>query len=504
MFEPKTIRGRLAPVVLFSIVITLPAAAQTPQRVFDTLYGPELRKVQATRGGEDDLELARKLDQAAQGPAIDTQLCLLMLEHAYELAADHVEGIDLAVNIAQKLAKRQPDKAGEIESELLGLYERHYYRASGEQRAQIAAELVNRYVAIGDAQLAKGDTQEAVRYYRMARKYGRAAGDEYQALIKHRQDKAQHLGRLARQIENYQERIDRDPFDTAATEALIDLYVIELGEPAKLGKALQTIMDPKIKDQIAKLAKPIEKLQTQQLMAMGDWYRAKAAAASAHAGEGALGKAMAYYQAYLDRQTDDNLMRSKAQISIRQIEEQLGGGTEGWIDALKKIDASKDLHGKWEKSSNRWIGRGEPALMRVPVELGKAYLVKSKVARVKDVQPLGMALPVGSARVLALFDFTGNLTGLSTIDGKFIHETGVAVKTPPLATGKFYDLKASVTCSAASATVKLFIENTLVFKWTGKPERLAISNKFKAPGDDANAVIVGRSVAVEEVFVKAE
>jgi len=156
-------------------------------------------------------------------------------------------------------------------------------------------------------------------------------------------------------------------------------------------------------------AKGVEAAPELACVELGDWYRDLAtAAAGALAKSPMLVRARAYYDRFLSLHTSADIDRSKVELALRKVEDDLkalGVPTDraAWIDLLKLVDTSKDTAaGQWTRTdAGVTIVPSLNSRLMLPAALAGDYELELKFVRTGG-DAVCATFPAGSAAATLL------------------------------------------------------------------------------------------------------
>ena len=108
-------------------------------KLFNELYGQEIKRVQATPNRTDDVELAGTLLEAIDSVSNQPALLLVICEQAYKLALRHPSGSQHAINAMRALAKHFPQKAESSWEKIIAIRKRSLVTGTSQQRSPAVA-----------------------------------------------------------------------------------------------------------------------------------------------------------------------------------------------------------------------------------------------------------------------------------------------------------------------------------------------------------------------------
>jgi hypothetical protein len=314
----------IAGVVIFGAT-SATAAPSESQKVFDELFGPQIRAARATSNKTDDVEVALTLLDAASESRSEPELLGLLCEAAYQLGASHPDGFAVAAEAMTLWAKFDPRKKADAQAKLLLLRKRQYTMARKlEDRKAAGALLIDQYIQAADTAAESDDLDSAVTFLRNAMQTATliksSRKDElaqrYKAALARKQFINEHKALL--------EKLSANPQDEAAAIRLIDLHVQVTDEPAKAILYTALVKDEHLKQMVELAAQEDNaKLSAKDAGALGTWYLDYASKRGAKNQPAMLQRAYRYFSLVLAQDADANaggLARTKAKLMIGRIE----------------------------------------------------------------------------------------------------------------------------------------------------------------------------------------
>ena len=145
-----------------------PASAEDAAKVFESLFGAEIRKAQTSPGTDDEVRLAGELLAVARKDDQPADLVEVICRQVADLAQRSPKGYPTAIEAWETLKKRVPAKSAECDEKILALLRRQYATARGAEKAAAGERLLATVLAAADARAAEKDFPEATRLARQA------------------------------------------------------------------------------------------------------------------------------------------------------------------------------------------------------------------------------------------------------------------------------------------------------------------------------------------------
>ena len=313
------------------------ARAQDPNaaalEVFQSLYGEQVRAVQATGKSDDDVELAGKLLSAARQAEANAALRALLCEKAHDLAHNSRPGYPVAVEAMTLLAETLPAKARGCWEKALNLLQRRYNGAGGFPRLEAGEYFVIVAVQRAERVAAGGDYDEAMDVLRKAQPVAVAVRSADALTVLAMQKHYVSRAAVARRAAALEGALKARPADRASRAALIFLLAIELDRPARAAELIDAETDEATRTYLPLAARDVAKLDPAVCLELGDWYRSCALKPSLSNDGKAIAwrRAAEYYQAFLDRGGGEEMKKMKARLALADLEKSLrAAGGASW------------------------------------------------------------------------------------------------------------------------------------------------------------------------------
>jgi hypothetical protein len=476
-----------------------PDDAAKAAEVFQSLYGEDLKRIAATRDAADDVALAARLLEAAKAAETQPALLALLCEKAADLGLADPRGFDTALAAAGLLAAKVPEMADAAMDKVVAVRRRQYDLSRGADRAPAGEKLCE---AIGDAAAAQaeaGDWDEAVKRYRQALALAHTLRSDKAAALEARLKTATQRQQSVAKAEQLEARVKADPADRQARDQLIRLVLVDLDDPAGAAEYLDAACDPALRKYVPAAAKGVEAAPELACVELGDWFRDLAAAATTGGKVSTLTRAQAYYERYLALHAAADIDRSKVELALRKVEDDLkvlGVPTDraAWIDLLKLVDASKDtVAGRWTRTdAGVTIVPSLNSRLMLPAALAGDYELELRFVRTGG-DAVCATFPAGSAAAtLLLGAFSNSLSGIEMIDGKRITDNPSAVRAP-LENGHPYTVALRVQTTGDKVAIAVTLDGKPHVNWTGPASALSLGPWWVLPNARCAALIANQA-----------
>ena len=298
--------------------------AQAAKEVFDSLFAEEIKRAKASRDPADNVDLAKRLLALAMQPKTSPDLIALAANAAADLGSKVSEGLPIAIQAMELLADKVPAQRAAALEQLVVLCQALYARSRGPEREATGKQLVEALVAVGDERCEAMDFAKAVAAYRRAADTASSLKlfelPSIQAKIIQaaaRQSVLAKADPLARQLET-------NPGDTAARDALLRLYLVELDSPDRAAKFLDADRIAGLDGKLVLLAGMAPaNLPEAACRKLAEWYEGLADQAPAQAKSAMLLRAVMYYETYLVKHPEADAARLEASLLLKGVEGKL-------------------------------------------------------------------------------------------------------------------------------------------------------------------------------------
>ncbi|MDP6544902.1 MAG: hypothetical protein QGH60_12985 [Phycisphaerae bacterium] len=324
---------RVAIVVVCVTGVWTAGALADAKSDFDTLFGDSIKRVAASRKGKDAATLAGQMMEAAESIKDRPDLHVMLWTKAADLGAKDPSGYALAAKALRGLLTAAPDDTSRWVDKLSGIYRRRYMRARGPERVAVGAEQVDEFITIGDVRAAAGRHREAMAIYRKALSVATAIKSPAKSEIFNKIKAANAIASVQRDIERLQKTLAKDPDDTKTRTAIVQLYLIELDDPAGAAKLLTDDLDEKLRTYVLLAAKEVEDVKAGACLELGRWYwEMFPSAKTARAKANILRRTRDYIDRFLSLHTAKDLAALRAAVILKKVDAEaakLGSGGLG-------------------------------------------------------------------------------------------------------------------------------------------------------------------------------
>jgi len=302
---------------LLLLLATAAPGAQSPEEAFKSLFGEQIRNVSATSSFLDDVKLASEIIKAASTSKLPPELLTVMYNSAFDLASKSPGGYETAFDAMARLAGAVPAQEIKCRQKTLGLLlERLRMAKSSSQRQDSARRYIDALMKTAKLLSEAGNLDSAVTYSRKA--LALAVNFKLSSVsdIRSRNSRLLSLRSAAKRRELLEKKIKADPADDSSRKKLIEIYLVDLDDPASAGKLLNADSDEMLRTYVALAAKPADQLETAALGELAQWYKQFADGAAGASKVAMLRRAEGYYAGFLKAYTEKDTKRLKASLGL--------------------------------------------------------------------------------------------------------------------------------------------------------------------------------------------
>jgi hypothetical protein len=309
---------------------TGPATAPTPASgptaeealaVFNSLYGEEYNRVLAAKDTDGEIALANKLYAAAISSKDQPTLLAVLCEKIWELACKDGAGLRLILDSERLLARTAPALHQASSEKLLDALQKAYASAKGPQHSEAGEALINVLEERADTR-SKADPNTAADLLRKAVTVALAIGstskDDLQAKLAVLTARQKTLS----QIDALGAILAAKPQDKATREKIINLYLVDLDDPAGAAKAVNEDCEESLRTYLPLAAGKVDALAEEACLELAGWYESLA---KKYTGGKLtlLLRAKGYYEQYLRKHKAQDLSAKKAELTLKDLKETL-------------------------------------------------------------------------------------------------------------------------------------------------------------------------------------
>ncbi len=359
----------------------------------------------ALEGVESDSAKAVKLFETAgladTGDEVAIGLLRLAIDYAMK-SSDSEAGLHAGIEALDALGRKAPDQTIYCRSKLDQLCQGAYRRAKPEDQAGVAADVMKRMEASGDAFAADWLWPDAQSRYAIALRMAGLSG--------HTQVPLDHKARMTRHFVTAFRRL---PAMTAAMDKGVEFaggrlavfYLTALNAPAKAEPLLVPDSSEALRTYVPLALKNADKLQAEALNQLCDWYSKSLAT-----------KVEDFGREMLLRRAKDYAEKARAKLSdasgtdrIKPLDKQLASysyvnrmlARSRSLDLLAMTDIDRDAsEGKWQFADNAFVASGsDNGSLKMPVTIEGSYQLSLQLAKTKSAKDIYVSFPVGDRQI---------------------------------------------------------------------------------------------------------
>lgn len=505
-------------VVLVLAGLASTAWAEDAAKMFDSLFGQEVKRVKATRGYDDDQKLAADLLAVAEKRRQDTALVEVICRTAYDLAGKTPTGFPTAAKAMALLAECVPEKGAACREKILSIRRRQYGAARGAARPGAGGALIDALVAVADDKAQAKNYAEALRLFRQAVAIANVLRSPRLAELQAEVRNLTAVDLAWRQIVQMQARLKANPKDEFARRRLIELHLVELDDPAGAAKYLTDDSDERLRTYIPLAGQDADQLAAQACTELAEWYLSLTDKATTNGKITVLVRAKGYYETFLEKYDKTDLTRTKATLALERVEAELERleptpkTVAKWIDVLRLVDPDKHaVDGRWARRGGRvGVAAREHARVGIPVAPKGDYELKVQFVRIEGSNDVNTILPVGNTSVVVMLSSNnGSASGLTAINGKLCDSNDTRT-SGSLTNDTAHNLHVKVTTKDDQAEISATLDGKKLLEWEGPQSALSSTSGWRLPnqkilgvGTDSGSTTIFNSVQLRMLSGKA-
>lgn len=302
-----------------------PTPAPTPeeaQAVLQSLYGAEFKRVIATKETDDDLALANKLYAAAISSKDQPVLLAVLCEKIWELACKDPGGLRVLLDSQHLLERTSATLCAASADKLLDAMQKAYAIAKAADRAEAGDTLISLMEDRADAQAKSGDANIAADLIRKAIGVANAINSSAKEELQAKLAAISARQRTFAQIEGLMAILKTKPQDKATRERIVNLYLIDLDDPAGAAKVVNEDCEESLRTYLPLAAGNGGALAEEACLELAAWYQSLA-------GKNPAGKltllqrAKSFYELYLRKHKTADLARKAAELKLKEVRDTL-------------------------------------------------------------------------------------------------------------------------------------------------------------------------------------
>jgi len=207
------------------------AVAEEAADEFESVYGADCKRVEASPGAADDAALAVRMVADLKAKEPSPELVAAVCEKAYELGAKAAPGWEAAAEAMEILAERVPEKTGACWDRIGAIRQKQFDTSRGPRRTLVGESLLEALIFAGDSMQRAGATAEASALYEKAMKTATIVRSDRQEEIKARQEAvaagqgaADTRQKAEARAADLKAKLEADPKDDMFAKKLWQLY----------------------------------------------------------------------------------------------------------------------------------------------------------------------------------------------------------------------------------------------------------------------------------------
>lgn len=456
------------------------------QRLVDSIYGADLKRVTATPTRDDDVELAKRMLASAEEIPGNPAAAGLMCEHALRLVESISTLRPTAIKAAKKLYELAPHKRTAALDTLIELYEDETRAQRGDARREVAQKLLSTLERAAAHAKHESRYRDTDKYYRRALGIAGIADPQRRPWLLEQTRSLREMLSLVAEADRLMADLKADPQDRVKGARVVRVLLeLDRTEEARKYSFLAT---ERTAEMIKLAAAPFDELDAKQTLLVADWYTELATNALAEPAAMKLKwRALQRYQRLADAQSVDAATRQRVTLTASKLRKDLGpdlpddpaiaggaGGDGGTDTALmKSIERLTERYRDWVVRDGVVMmtqdARGSVTSMtRDFVQSAeKSYTVSCEIRWHNPDAVAG--LHVCGTRHTALLFTHGQNAVLLALDGR-PHK--VALDQVP-AVGQWHKFVVHVVEKDETMTLQLVVNKVVVMNWKGPARDLS-------------------------------
>ncbi len=396
-----------------ALFLAVARAGESAEDAFQSLFGDEMRKAQASNSPKQLTELAEKILKAAKSASADRPFHLVLCQKAYDLASKVTEGFPTAVAAMKQLGDANVEQRAQCLDKSADVYQRWLITTRGEEKNRVADAFYSCLLETGDRAAREDDWALAAKAHKAAMTLADSSRPTHKEEATARAMYSTAMQQADQRLDSAKAKLAASPADAAASKAAMTICLVDFDDPNAANAYLSGAADPHASTYVP-LARQSPGGQLEAAAKeLAEWYRSLAIAAGPHAKGPMLRRAKTYYQRYLALHTAADREVTKAKIALEQIEQELGK-VAPYLSARDAIAARRDTARTAATTpaatATTTVGRYEPTAEVVEFARKRDALPPAQqwdfvLARLKELSP-GKELKI-ETRVE-----NGTLTGL--------------------------------------------------------------------------------------------
>jgi hypothetical protein len=417
--------------------------------------------------------LARQILEAARQSKVSKELLTELCESAFDLAKASPSGHEVAIEAMTVLSATAPEKEAYCQRRILDGRIRQALQATGEKRALLGQECVDKLMALAEESEKKSDMASAIADLKTAEQVAGQIGSDTARVARTRIQKLELKGEAMKKASACEAKLKGRPEDRSAREALIQLYLVELDRPAEAGKYLQPDSDEVLRTYIPLASGDVEKLSADTSFELGQWYEGLAAKAGELGAPTALRRARTYYRRFLYAHEERDTKRIRVEVQLKKVEaalEKYEPKTGGdWYNVLRYFDIRQNVRWGvwlWDGSTLSLLRKGPYTRVSIPVVPDGSYELGVSFSRNEGEGATRIFLPVGQNSCAVVL-------GSGKEQTCSLERTQATGEAPALANTGRHAVYVKVTRVGTKAEVIVKLDNADLLTWSGSSSELS-------------------------------
>ncbi len=280
---------------------------------FDTLYGPDLKRVQATKQTDDDLTLGRQLLQAVNGLKLEPSLVERMCETAFELAQNARTGQVLAFQSAGTLAAKHPERR--VRSHMMR-FDIYYagYRVS--QQTIDADRAITSLINVAEQLTVEKKFSEAQDIWAQALDIAQKAGSWHIKMLTDRESAFEARALTVKTYAQLSKQIIGNPQNKVLRHRMLMLLLTGLDDPVHAADYLDATTSESMRIHVPLAAEAIKHIDATAALSLAEWYVQLARDSDLGAAELMRKRARKYYTRFLELHQQEDDLRTRANLGL--------------------------------------------------------------------------------------------------------------------------------------------------------------------------------------------
>ena len=325
------LRDRWLAVGFVVLIFSAPAKADA-KADYEAIFGEEAKRVEATRGAEDDAAFAAKLLSSARRLDDSPDLRNLVLEKAFRYGVVGPGGLETAEAALHEMGRYRANRKSteELAALRVELYESRFRLSSGRAKIEAGTAYVELLVGRADAEAARGNAAEADKLYLTAlpvAQYVRSPRATEIIATRRRMAEQMEAARTREaRLAELQARFKENPKSASARRNLLLHYLLDRNLPDEAAKLVAADLDESLRTYVPLTLKPLGSLSEGVCLELGGWYEELAKTATADGRRTAFSRAIDCFRQYLRLHSRQDAPALKVRLSLANIEKALGKG----------------------------------------------------------------------------------------------------------------------------------------------------------------------------------